>query len=281
MVYKIGGVLKNESNVKPAFYKVKVSTTTTTTTTLYDILGIGNTASPSEIKKAYRQKSFQFHPDRNKDPLAHSTFQSIQEAYETLHDVVKRQQYDLSLTTTTARAPATEMDNFLVHMLRGGGEGRPLSRMNTIFSPLPSEESMFSKNGVFAFDSFLVISVHLSLEESYSGCVLPVEIERNIISAYRTTQEKETVYVDFPPGIDTNEYIILSQKGHIYGKEKGDVKLIISLLPHTTFQRNGFVLSSHYIVKRCFVRNYSKFRTPQWQKISNIYGNRYHFSWNA
>lgn len=61
----------------------------------YDILGVSRNANESEIKKAYRKMSLEFHPDKNSSPSASSKFQEINEAYETLGDVQKRKQYDM------------------------------------------------------------------------------------------------------------------------------------------------------------------------------------------
>lgn len=61
----------------------------------YDILGVPRNANESEIKKAYRKMSLEYHPDKNSSPSASSKFQEINEAYETLGDVQKRKQYDM------------------------------------------------------------------------------------------------------------------------------------------------------------------------------------------
>ena len=67
-------------------------------TNYYDILGVSKDASELEIKKAYRKLSLEFHPDRNPDPDTkikyQEKFQEISEAYETLSDPNKKQEYD-------------------------------------------------------------------------------------------------------------------------------------------------------------------------------------------
>jgi molecular chaperone DnaJ len=61
----------------------------------YEILGISRDATQEEVKKAYRKRALQFHPDRNPgDPEAEKKFKEISEAYEVLGDEKKRQMYD-------------------------------------------------------------------------------------------------------------------------------------------------------------------------------------------
>jgi len=50
----------------------------------YEILGVSRDATPAEIKRAYRRKALEFHPDRSTDPNAHEMFIQINEAYDFL-----------------------------------------------------------------------------------------------------------------------------------------------------------------------------------------------------
>ena len=57
----------------------------------YDILGVSETSTQDEIKKAYRKMAIEHHPDKGGDE---NTFKKISEAYDTIGDEGKRQQYD-------------------------------------------------------------------------------------------------------------------------------------------------------------------------------------------
>lgn len=61
----------------------------------YDTLEVSRTATQDEIKKAYRKKALQYHPDKNPgDAKAEKKFKEVSEAYEVLSDEKKRQLYD-------------------------------------------------------------------------------------------------------------------------------------------------------------------------------------------
>ena len=74
----------------------------------YSTLGVKPTATDAEIKKAYRKKALQYHPDKNPSVTAEETFKEISKAYETLNDTEKRRIYDLQQQQPKYSDPATK-----------------------------------------------------------------------------------------------------------------------------------------------------------------------------
>ena len=69
----------------------------------YDVLGLSKTATPEEIKKAYKKMAIKFHPDKNHSTFAEDAFKKISQAYQVLSDAEKRKFYDTYGTEEEAR----------------------------------------------------------------------------------------------------------------------------------------------------------------------------------
>jgi curved DNA-binding protein CbpA len=74
----------------------------------YDILGVMPTATPEEIKAAYKARISEFHPDRNDKTHAHIFAVLINEAYEILRDPVRRTKYDAEMGFGTSSTSSTD-----------------------------------------------------------------------------------------------------------------------------------------------------------------------------
>ncbi|EAQ07483.1 molecular chaperone DnaJ [Yoonia vestfoldensis] len=98
----------------------------------YDVLGIAKGADADAIKKAYRQKAKELHPDRNADnPKAEAQFKEANEAYEVLKDANKKAAYD--------RYGHAAFENGMGSSAggpRGGGQGDFASAFSDVFDDL-------------------------------------------------------------------------------------------------------------------------------------------------
>ena len=228
----------------------------------YNILGVPETASKDEIKKAYRSLSLKLHPDRNpNNSEAVSKFQKINEAYETLGDDQKREEYDMMNKNPFLRMASHG----------GGGMDSPFQDMDDIFSALfgnvlgsmpgikqgMPQGMQFGGPGGPKIHVFrggppmgfmqkptpIIKTIPITMEQVLLGATIPVDIERWIIENGNKVFENETVYVTVPKGVDDNEIILLREKGNILNDEiKGDIKLFIKVENTTQFERKGLNL---------------------------------------
>ena len=88
----------------------------------YDILGVPKTATPKEIKKAYRQKALRHHPDKGGDE---EEFKEITKSYETLSDPDQRQLYDNYGEAGVQPGAGPSASNFGFQGYGPGGGGNP------------------------------------------------------------------------------------------------------------------------------------------------------------
>src|SRR6056297_3816603 len=145
----------------------------------YEVLGISKGASTAEVKKAYRKKAIEFHPDKNPgDATAEENFKKAAEAYEVLSDADKKARYD------QFGHAAFE---------GGGGFGGGGMNMDDIFSQFGDIfGGGFSGGGFGGFSGFggggqrrvkgsnLRIRVKLTLEEIANGVEKKVKVRRKV-----------------------------------------------------------------------------------------------------
>ena len=143
----------------------------------YEILGIDKSASAAEIKKAYRKKAIEYHPDKNSgDPKAEEMFKKAAEAYEVLSNPDKKARYD----------------QYGHAAFEGGGFGGGGMNMEDIFSQFGDIFGSAFGGGFSGFGGFggggprrvkgsnLRIRVKLTLEEVALGVEKKVKVRRKV-----------------------------------------------------------------------------------------------------
>lgn len=139
-------------------------------TALYDLLGVHPEASEDDIKKAYRKKAREHHPDKNPDdPLAGQRFQEMAAAYEILSSAETREIYD----------------QFGADGLSKGGPHGPGMNPEDVFSELFSQMNFGfdfgpgSRRRTRGEDS--VIPYDVSLEDLYNGKTVKLNMEKEVL----------------------------------------------------------------------------------------------------
>ena len=227
----------------------------------YDILGVSKDASEQEIKKAYRTLSLEFHPDRNPSAEATEKFQQIGEAYETLSDPQKKEEYDFEQEHGHGRGqgfpfgqgghPFGNMGGHDIHdifnmMFSGGGGGFPGGGFPGGGFPGMGPNIRIFHNGIPVVQKPSPIQKELSitLEQAFTGIPsVQIKFDRVVVVQQIQSSEEETIILNIPAGIADGETIVLQEKGHvIQDKVKGDLHLLIKIQIHKEFSRNGMDL---------------------------------------
>ena len=236
-------------------------------TDFYKILEVDENASQEEIKKSYRKLSLIHHPDKNPGDTNSYKFKAISEAYETLGDPAKRNEYNMSRRNPFmggmspgmggpnmggpnmgGMAPGMGGVDDIFKMFFGGQMPNGIHSMGGGFPGMNGNVRVFRNGQPVDVNALnkptpIIKNVVIGLEQAYKGDNIPVQIERWLFEDDIRKLENETLYIPIMKGIDDKEMIILREKGNVLKNDlRGDVKIIISIQNTTEFKRDGLNL---------------------------------------
>ena len=203
----------------------------------YSTLGVSRTATEDEIKKAFRKLARKYHPDVNPgDKAAEAKFKEANEAHEVLSDKDKRAKYD-KYGENWQHAEAYEKAGAGYRQSGGGG--------------MPFEGFDFQQGGAYAGedvgDLFDQILRGGGRRRSHRGQDVDYEVEISLEEAYRGTNrtltmqgaKPEKLEVKIPAGVTIGSRVRLAGKGGegSGGGPRGDLYLVVRVLPHARFER--------------------------------------------
>ena len=185
----------------------------------YSTLGVGRNASADEIKRAYRKKAMEHHPDRTGGD--DSKFKEINEAYQTLSDPQKKQMYD-QFGTTDPRQRQYRTGDFEFNF-----GGSPFGDMDDIFSQFFGGRPQRGNRPIS-------VAVDVTLEDVLSGKTFGMEIAL-------PTGRTKVVTIDIPAGIEHGQTVRFAGMGEQNNPNMrpGDLHVQVRVRNHPTFQRYG------------------------------------------
>lgn len=216
----------------------------------YEVLGVSSSASPEEIKRAYRRLAKKHHPDRNPDDAsAGERFKEIQEAYDVLGDAEKKEQYDRfgradgpqwqhapgsrHTYTSSGAGPTVNIED-VEDIFRHFAGGGPESTFESFFSS-PGKRR---RGGPRPRRRDVDRPVNLSFEQAAHGAMLEIDVPGTNDTPH------ETIKVKIPAGVRDGQRIRVKNRGQSVpgGGPPGDLYLVCYVRPHKFFQREGLNL---------------------------------------
>jgi len=245
----------------------------------YKVLGVERKASADEIKKSYRKLARKYHPDINPgNDEAEAKFKEINEAYEVLSDDDKRTKYDrfgADYRHYEQAGGGSGGFDWSQYQTPGGGRRVDFGGMGGSGNFSDFFETLFGNTGARQTSGYgpgmgggvrsqrgqdYEQPIDISLEEAFSGTSRQLRVEtpqacqtcggtgevRNQLcptcsGTGVSSSQTRTLTVKIPAGVDTGSRVRVSGEGGpgIKGGPRGDLFLVVTVLPHPRFERTA------------------------------------------
>ncbi len=198
----------------------------------YDILGVSKTASPDEIKRAYRKLAHQYHPDKGGGDEA--KFKEVNEAYQILGDSQKRQQYDAFGSAGFGAGQSGfsggrgEFQGFDFGDIFSGNNQQSSNGFSFSFGGLGDIfEDFFG-----AANSEVRAEIKIRLTQALLGDTIQLQ-----------TQGGEKIELKIPPHIEDGATFRFKGRGREYHGQRGDLLITVRFeLPHRLSRKQKRIL---------------------------------------
>jgi len=243
----------------------------------YDILGVKETSSQDDIKKAYRKLAVKHHPDKGG---SEDTFKKISEAYDTIGDEVKRKQYD-----NQKNNPFGNMgggfdpfgDMFSMFNQQGFRRGAPDKILHVNVTVLESfnasdKEITYSRemmcdtcsgNGgdklrchICEGQGFIAVKVGGSMfsqvvRQTCNNCKGSGQVYKTVCHSCngKTTKTKmERINIKLPHGVDESQFLKMQGHGDYSNGVYGNLVLKLTVLPEENWEKlgNDLIFNKYY-----------------------------------
>ena len=213
----------------------------------YKTLGVGQTASADEIKKAYRGLARKYHPDVSKETDASARMAEVNEAYAVLSDPQKRAAFDKLAQRRAAGQdfqPPPGWDEgfeFSDTSSAGAGNGDFSEFFNTLFSRAArARQGAGRRSQMRGSDHHARISIGLA--DAYHGATRPLALrEARLDEAGNVVTAERVLDVQIPKGVKEGQSIRLRGQGSpgLNGGAAGDLYLDIEFEPGARYRIEG------------------------------------------
>jgi DnaJ-class molecular chaperone len=207
----------------------------------YKVLGIDNSASDDEIKKAYRKLSKENHPDVNGGD--DTRFKEINQAYKILTDPKERAHHEEQQFKRAGFSDPfggfwsqSSMDEAFKNFYEGP------------FGPYKTN----IKRKTHGTD--IIVRLKITLEESFFGKPIEIKVDRSErLNTEKLVRRSRRIKVNIPRGAKNNQNLVLRGQGNqgINGGSDGDMVIQIGVKPHPHFIRKDHDLIAKL---RCCLR---------------------------
>jgi curved DNA-binding protein len=211
---------------------------------LYDILGVSESATQDEIKKAYRKLARKYHPDVNKDKEAVEKFKEINAAYEVLSDKKKKDEYDLYGDqmfggqnfhdfAKQQGGVNIDLDEILKNIFGGG------SSSSTFGGGFSSRGGFgdFGKGSFGGFGSGFDNSAPRDADKRIS-ITIPFYVAVKG-GKHNIKLENDDFDIKIPAGIRDGETLRVRGKGNLVGSSRGDLLIKVNVADSAEYTRKG------------------------------------------